>query len=277
MGSDAELVHADVPPTLHRRADGVMLRWNTTRAGGPYYVRVTSPDPDLPFSMVAVAPPVYLQAPVDPKSWPTGARERAELSASAGSAVPVDLGFAFPFVGLAYDRVWVSSAGYLAFERPPATEGFVGLDAVHSAVVVAAGEYDLAHPGATLAVSRFGATEVEVAWHAPLYGSSKLTDVALKTNVNQFSVVHKTKKVAVKKVAAKKAAPAKKAAVKKVAAKKVAVKKVAAKKAPTAANPLFPSRPKSKRIGGDIRVRSRMGLSINFQPFISSVSQSFPP
>jgi hypothetical protein len=189
MGSDTELVHTDVPPALHRRRDGVMLRWNTTRGGGPYYVRVTSPDPDLPFSMVAVAPPVYLQAPADPKSWPTGARERAELTTKAGSAVPVDLGFEFPFFGLAYGRVWVSSAGYLAFERPPETEGFVGLDAVHSAVVVAAGAYDLAHPGATLAVSRFGATEVEVAWHAPLYSSTKFTDVALRLSADGSIVI----------------------------------------------------------------------------------------
>jgi hypothetical protein len=165
-----------------------MLRWNTTRGGGPYYVRVTSPDPDLPFSMVAVAPPVYLQVPADPKAWPTGAREHTELSTSAGSAVPIDLGFAFPFFGLVYDRIWVSSAGYLAFERPPETEGFVGLNAVHSAVAVAAGEYDLTHPGATLAISRFGARELEVAWHAPLFGSSKFTDVALWLSMDTIVV-----------------------------------------------------------------------------------------
>jgi hypothetical protein len=173
-------VHVDVPPTLHWRADGVMLRWNTSRGGGPYYVRVTSPDLDLPFVMVVVAPPVYWQVPTDSTSWSTSIRESTELSVSAESPVLVDLGFSFPFFGLTYDRVWVSSAGYLAFERPPQTEGFVGLDAVHSAVVAAAGEYDLARSGATLAVSRFGATELEVAWHAPLFGSSKFTDVALR-------------------------------------------------------------------------------------------------
>jgi hypothetical protein len=180
LDGNAELVHAAVPPTLHRRADGVMLRWNITRGGGPYYVRVTSLDLERPFSMVAVAPPVYLQTPADPKTWPRDATERTELSVSMRSAARLDLGFSFPFFGLTYDRVWVSSAGYITLERPPETEGFVGLDAVHSAVVVAAGEYNLARLGATLTVSRFGATELEVEWHAPLYGSSKFTDVALR-------------------------------------------------------------------------------------------------
>jgi hypothetical protein len=187
LDENAELVHATVPPTLHRRADGVMLRWNITRGGGPYYVRVSALDLERPFSMVAVAPPVYLQMPSDPKAWPRDATERTkltELSMSMGSAVLLDLGFSFPFFGLTYHRVWVSSAGYLAFERPPETEGFVGLDAVHSAVAVAAGQYDVARPGATLTVSRFGGTELELAWHAPLFGSSKFTDVALRLAVD---------------------------------------------------------------------------------------------
>ena len=87
-------------------------------------MHVTSPNADNPFSMVAVAPPVYRQAPADAKAWPTDATERAELSVNTGSVVPVDLGFSFPFFGLAYDRMWVSSVGYIAFELPPETEGF---------------------------------------------------------------------------------------------------------------------------------------------------------
>jgi hypothetical protein len=177
----AELVHAAEKPTLHRRADGVMLRWNITQGGGPYYVRVTSRDLDSPFSMIVIAPPVYRLAPADPKVWPPAASERIELSMSVGgSAAPVDLGFSFPFFGLAYDRMWVSSSGYLAFERPPKTKGLVGLDAVHSAVVAAAGDYDLSKSGATLTISHRGAAGLDVAWHAPLYNSSVFTDVALR-------------------------------------------------------------------------------------------------
>jgi hypothetical protein len=125
LDENADVVHASVPPTLHRRADGVMLRWNITQGGGPYYVRVASLDLDSPFSMVAVAPPEYRLALADPKSWPTGAHKRTELSVSAGFVVSVDLGFNFPFFGLVYDHIWVSSAGYVAFERPPETDGFV--------------------------------------------------------------------------------------------------------------------------------------------------------
>jgi hypothetical protein len=180
LDENAELVHPMVPPTMHRRVDGVMLRWNITRGGGPYYMRVTSPDLESSFLMVAVAPPVYSQAPADPKAWATGAHERTELSVSVGSAVLIDLGFSFPFFGLPYDRAWISSAGYVAFEGPPEIDGFAGLDGVHSVVVAAAGEYNLDHVGAILSVSRFGAAEVEVAWHAPLFDSVKFTDVALR-------------------------------------------------------------------------------------------------
>jgi hypothetical protein len=184
LDKNAELVQAAEHPTLHRRPDGVMLRWNITKGGGPYFVRVTSPDSDSLFSMVLVAPPIYRQAPVDFKSWTADVTEQTELVVSMGSAVPVDLGFSFPFFGLAYEHIWVSSAGYLVFEQPSETEGFVGLDAVHSAVVAAAGEYDLARSGATLTASRLGAMEMEITWHAPIYGSSKFTDVALRLGVD---------------------------------------------------------------------------------------------
>jgi hypothetical protein len=102
--------------------------------------------------------------------------------------VPVDLGVSFPFFGLAYNHIWVSSAGYIAFEQPPQHEGFAELDAgryvAHSVVMAATGEYDLTHPGATLSISRFDANEVEVAWHAPLFGNAKFSDVALRLGSN---------------------------------------------------------------------------------------------
>jgi hypothetical protein len=59
IDSDGEVAHAAVPPTLHRRADGVMLRWNITQGGGPYFVRVTSANLDAEYSMVAIVPPIY--------------------------------------------------------------------------------------------------------------------------------------------------------------------------------------------------------------------------
>ena len=148
-------------------------------------MRVTSPDLDSRFSMVAVAPAVYRQIAVDGTLWSNNVTNYTELSVSMGSTVPIDLGFNFPFFGLAYDRVWVSSAGYVAFEQPAIiTGGFVGLDAMHSAVAAAAGEYDLAHPGATLTVAHVKPLQLEVVWHAPLFGSSKFTDVALRLGLD---------------------------------------------------------------------------------------------
>jgi hypothetical protein len=180
MDSDAVLMHPVVSPSLHRRSNGVMLRWNITSGGGPCYVRVTSPELDSLFSMVAVTPPEYRQAPISSKSWPNYGTERIELSVRVGYAASIDIGFNFPFFGLVYDRIWVSSAGYVAFEQPLETDVFVGMDVVHSAAVAAVGVYDLAHPGATLTVAHVGTTQLEVVWHAPLYDSMKFTDVGLR-------------------------------------------------------------------------------------------------
>ena len=58
-------------------------------------------------------------------------------------------------------------------------------DTVYSAVVVAAGHFDRTRSGATMAVSWFGKTELEVGWHAPLFNASKFTDVALRLRLDE--------------------------------------------------------------------------------------------
>ena len=55
---------------------------------------------------------------------------------------------------------------------------FRGVDSTRSAIVVAAGEYDLDRPGATV-MEHHTETELEVSWHAPLFGSEEFSDVAV--------------------------------------------------------------------------------------------------
>jgi hypothetical protein len=182
LDSNTEPVAATVPPILHWRTDGVMLRWNITQGGGPYFVSVTSSDRAMPFSIVVVVPPTYEWVPVEPMNEPQSGGTKTELVLSAGAAQAVELGFSFPFFGLVYDRVWITSAGYIVFEEPAQTDAFFGLDTVHSAIVAAAGDFDLTNPGATLSVShrnRAGATRLDVVWRAPLYSSFKFSDVGL--------------------------------------------------------------------------------------------------
>jgi hypothetical protein len=180
MDMHGEIVHIAEPPTLHRRTGAVMLRWNITQGQGPYYVRVTSTDLESAFSMVAVVPPLYQWAVENVNAW--SHNHRADDSTTlhmTSSITSVDLGFIFPFFGVSYDRVWVTSAGYVAFEMP-LLQHFDGLHGAHSAIIVAGGEYNLNPAKATVTVLNPSESQLEVAWHAPLYNSSKFTDVAVR-------------------------------------------------------------------------------------------------
>jgi hypothetical protein len=182
VDNDAEVVHTVEPPTLHRRADGVMVRWNITQGGGPYYVLVTSRDVASPFSMIAVSPQSYEWQQAEAGAL-LDASGSTEIRVAPGTTVVVDLGFSFPFFGLAHDRVWISPAGYLAFERPSETDGFMGMGSVYSAIAAAAGEFNFSRPGARLSLT-LGAAGAQVTWHAPLYNSFKFTDTAVSLDAD---------------------------------------------------------------------------------------------
>ena len=51
-----DIVLAAVPPTLHFRPGGAMLRWNTTSGSGPYYVRSVA---TAQRSITLAVPPTY--------------------------------------------------------------------------------------------------------------------------------------------------------------------------------------------------------------------------
>eukprot|EP01045_Picozoa_sp_COSAG04_P038234 COSAG04_NODE_10145_length_801_cov_0.733618_1_plen_266_part_11 len=94
-------------------------------------------------------------------------------------ASPIDLAFDFSFFGVLHRRIWVSPFGMVLFEEHRSAEtSFRGVSHLRSAIVVAAGHYDLDRDGATVAVVP-GATEIEVAWHAPLFENAVFSDVAV--------------------------------------------------------------------------------------------------
>ena len=131
------------PATLHHREDGVMLRWNATQFRGAAFVHVSSTADIARYTMAAFVPPVYSWQGVPslaPQSFGAVA-----LPMQKDGAVAVDLQFIF--FGLVYDSLWVSSFGMILFEPPSALGSpFGGVATTHSAVIAAAGEYDLPEP-----------------------------------------------------------------------------------------------------------------------------------
>jgi hypothetical protein len=100
-------------------------------------------------------------------------------------AVAVDLPFTFPFLGLERNRIWMSSFGTILFEEPSAVGApFIGVAGTHSAILAAAGEFDLDRPGASVTTSQPSPTELEVRWLAPLFGSAVLSDVSVVLAAN---------------------------------------------------------------------------------------------
>ena len=165
------------PATHHHRADGAMLRWNATQIRGTAFVHVRSSAPDAGYTMAAVLPPEY--------SWRAVSRQVSHISAvpltvQKDGAVAVDLPFDFPFLGLVHNRIWVSSFGTILFEEPSAVGApFGGVGGTHSAILVAAGEFDLDNPRASVTTSQPSPTELEVRWLAPLFGSAVFSDVSV--------------------------------------------------------------------------------------------------
>ena len=184
--------HAEImsgqPATLHHRGDGAMLRWNATqKTHGAAFVHVSSLAPDAAYTMAAVLPPAY--------SWHT-----VSSHASYGSSVPlgvqkdgavaVDLPFDFPFLGLEHSRMWVSSFGTILFEEPSSLGvPFGGVGNTHSAIMAAAGEFDLDHPQASVITSQPSPTELQVRWLAPMFGSEVFSDVSVVLAANGSATI----------------------------------------------------------------------------------------
>lgn len=176
--------------TSYQRDDAAMLRWNaTTNIQGRIYVHVASTSEDASYTMVPIAPPTYTWNDASPT------RELRDdvlsettfqgLGLNHNHSVTVTLNFAFPFFGLNYRQVWVTSFGMVLFERPTSSleDGFHGVDDIHAAVAAAAGAFNFEDPRASVR-SRSTATELEVAWYAPLFGSSLFSNVSMRLDAN---------------------------------------------------------------------------------------------
>eukprot|EP01046_Picozoa_sp_COSAG06_P004706 COSAG06_NODE_201_length_20356_cov_7.834140_3_plen_1046_part_00 len=176
--SHAEIT-AGQPSTLHYREGGAMLRTNATQIGGETFVHVRSTVADAAYTIAAVQAPEYSwrAVPVEPAGR-TDATEILELQ--RGGAVAVDLPFDFPFFGLEHRRVWVSSFGMVLLEEPRAAgDHFGGTAHTHSAIMAAAGEFDMGRAGSFVTASQLSPTEVQIAWHAPLFSSDIFSDVSM--------------------------------------------------------------------------------------------------
>ena len=180
--ADAELVRGRTP-SLHQRLDGVMLRWNASRADMPFFVHASSEmeDPAVQLAVSVVVPPTYQSVPGSSVPPSFGA---TDLHVQHNHAVPVDLPFEFPFFGLRYSTVWVASAGYLTFEEPVQGNAFTGTDTVHSAVLSAAGDFDTGRTGARVTATPATLAGITISWHAPLFASSKFSDVSVSLSAD---------------------------------------------------------------------------------------------
>ena len=174
--ADAAIIAGQLT-TLHRRKDGVMLRWNATQVGSEVFVHVSSTADGAVYTVAAVLPQEYSWRRVLAQAQQTDAPE-AMLEIHPHSAVRVDLPFQYRFFGIEYDAVWVTASGVLQFEEP-GVAGFAATGAAHSAILVAVGEFDLSRAGASVTTSQLSPTELRVSWHAPLFSSAVFSDVSV--------------------------------------------------------------------------------------------------
>eukprot|EP01051_Picozoa_sp_SAG22_P000948 SAG22_NODE_31_length_27697_cov_7.384376_19_plen_552_part_00 len=163
-----------VPPTLHSRRDGSMLRWNISAAGSaPFFVRATA---NAQHS-VAVASPLPYRAELVATETSANWSAAQSLEIAAGEAVAVRLPFAFEFYGVAYERMWVSAAGLISFEEQH-SGSFADAGSSHTAVLVCGAEFQLDKSEAAVTMMQAD-NELQVRWRGALFNSSELSDVSL--------------------------------------------------------------------------------------------------
>ena len=174
----AELVRGE-PPSVHSRIDGAMLRWNSSQTEGRVFVHASNLLPesiDVPFSVVVVVPPTYSWQATGISNSGFGA---ADIDVQHNRAVSIDLPFGFEYYGISYSTIWVSSAGYIAFEPPVQGKAFAGADTVFTAILAAAGDFDTGRAGARVTATPATQAGVQVSWHAPLFASREMSDVSI--------------------------------------------------------------------------------------------------
>jgi hypothetical protein len=184
--SEAELLGGEVP-TIHHSTAGMMLRWNSSfHVGSAVYFHLSSAV-DSVYELAVVLPPRYTWSQGSGQTTPAPTAE-VRITVLSDAATMLTLPFAFPFFGLAYTQIWVSSAGYVSFqELSTQAEPFRGVGSLYTAILAAAGQMDLTHNGAHVTKSQ--ATEhdmewVEIAWHAPLYRSGTMSEVSIRLRVD---------------------------------------------------------------------------------------------
>ena len=163
-------VPTPVPPTLHSRRDGSMLRWNTSTAGtGPFFVRgvVTARH-----SVVVASPQPYQVVLEEVRSPDWSAA--APLSV-ADAAVGVRLPFPFKFFGVEHGQIWVGASGYISFEEQR-SGSFADVGSAHSAIIACGGQFELDGAAVTMMQSE---TELQVRWRGSLFESTEVSDVSL--------------------------------------------------------------------------------------------------
>eukprot|EP01045_Picozoa_sp_COSAG04_P001345 COSAG04_NODE_44_length_31776_cov_9.320769_2_plen_1968_part_00 len=164
--------------TLHRREGGIALRWNSTQIRGRSFVHVKSSADEARYTMAVVTPPVYTWHNVPSRTLQvSGSAVRRGLVLQNDGTVAVELPFGFPFLGMEHRRMWVSSFGMVLFEQPRQQTSY--LDHVYSAIVAAAGNFDLSRVGASVTTAQPTPTEIQIAWHAPLFRSTGFSDVMI--------------------------------------------------------------------------------------------------
>ena len=180
---EGERVQTETPPALHRgRLQSVMLRWNTTGAGaGPFFVRTISAAPPTVLHSIAVA--------ATPSRWdrsqdaPHFVGEWTDLQMETGASQRVDLPFTFSYFGVKYARLFVSACAYVTFEEPTWTGPFVGTGGIWSAVLAAAGEFDVNSDEAAVS-ARSDDDHLTVSWVGHYAGSHALSNVSITLQID---------------------------------------------------------------------------------------------
>ena len=163
-------VPTPVPPTLHFRHAGSMLRWNTSTAGtGPFFVRAVAP---FQHSVVVASPQPYQVVLEEVRSPDWSAA--APLSV-ADAAVGVRLPFPFKFFGVEHGQIWVGASGYISFEEQR-SGSFADVGSAHSAIIACGGQFELDGAAVTMMQSE---TELQVRWRGSLFESTEVSDVSL--------------------------------------------------------------------------------------------------
>eukprot|EP01051_Picozoa_sp_SAG22_P000973 SAG22_NODE_33_length_27588_cov_104.174652_4_plen_1217_part_00 len=170
-----ERVTANVPPTLHRRYGGAMLRLNLTASQRPLFVRAVASEVH---SVTVITPSEYHieNIGLSNAQFSFGNDSQATpIGTSEAMAVLKPLQFLYEFFGIEYSQVWVSPTGYVAFEEPVGPDDSSATpEQARSALIACGGVFDDASVTVTSSVSHFA-----VRWVGRLFASRQASNVSL--------------------------------------------------------------------------------------------------